>query len=140
MPKAKDMYAADQQPSYPFPVIANFSEIHTLLQLLPERAELFACLDVFQHRAKSCSFPQMPGEVAKKEVERFLNDADRNANNFPDMLALIFATLATALQMGQYDRSGGQWVEGDVEKSRQRSDAFRKVIHYRTARRGLMSV
>ena len=131
MPKAKDLYAIDQQPSYPFPVIAKYSTVAALLQLLPVREELFACLELFQRRAQSCSFPHTPDEVTKKEVERFLADAERNANNFPDMLALIFATLATGLQMGQYDRSGGQWVKGAVEGTRNRSDAFRKFAKAR---------
>ena len=117
------MYATDS-PAYPFPVIAEFSTTSSLLRLLPEREELFDCLDMFHRRAQSCSFPHTPDEVAKKEVERFLSDVERHAERFPDMLALIFMTLATGLQMGQYDRSGGQWVEGAVEATRQESDAF----------------
>lgn len=108
MPKGKDMYAPEDT-SYPFPVVTQFATTSQLLQLLPDQDDLFACLDLFQHRAQACSFPHMPEEVTKREVERFLADRERNANLFPDMLALIFATLATGLQMGQYDRNGGTW-------------------------------
>ena len=108
MPKGKDMYAPEDT-SYPFPVVTQFATTSQLLQLLPDQDDLFACLDLFQRRAQACSFPHMPEEVTKREVERFLADRERNANLFPDMLALIFATLATGLQMGQYDRNGGTW-------------------------------
>jgi hypothetical protein len=43
---------------------------------------------------------------------------------------LLFAMLATGLQMGQYDRSGGEWVEGAVEASRRQSDAYSKSFHH----------
>ena len=121
------MYAMEPT-SYPFPVVPKYSTIPSLLELLPPREELFAWIDHFRRRAQSCSFPHTPQEVTKREVERFLDDAERNASHFPDMLALIFATLATGLQMGEYDRSGGEWVPGAVEAITKRSDAFSKDL------------
>jgi hypothetical protein len=109
-------------------VVPNYTSISELLHLLPEREELFTCLDMFQRRAQSCSFPHTPDEVTRREVERFLNDAEDNANRYPDMLALIFATLATGLQLGQHDLNEAQWSNATAaEESRNRSDAFRKL-------------
>lgn len=125
VPKGRDMYAAGY-PTYPFPVIPNHSSSLALLKVLPEMDEILACLDMFQRRAQSCSFPHTPEEVTKKEVERFLDDAEHNAEKAPDMLALIFVTLATGLQMGQYDRNGGKWDQAASTATRARSDVFCK--------------
>jgi len=115
---------------YPFPCIwIDDNSTSALLKLLPEdRKELFDCLDIFSKRAQSCSFPHMPDEVTKKEVSRFLEDVENNpanAENHADMLALILATLATGMQMGVHDRSGGRWVEGAMEASHRRSECYR---------------
>ena len=120
------MYAADP-PSYPFPVVVGYGTPSALLNLLPDREDLFEYLDSFQRRAQSCSFPHTPDEVTRKEVARFLADAEKNADRYPDMLALLYVTLATGLQMGQYDRGGGEWVQGAVEEATKESDAFCKV-------------
>jgi hypothetical protein len=129
MPKGKDMYG--EETSYPFKVVVNFSTPAELLELLPNgHNELFEYLDLFEKRAQSCSFPDLLDDVTKQEVERFLTEDKeqriRNAENFPDMLALIFATMATGLQMGQYDKSGGQWIREDIEATRRQCDAFSK--------------
>ena len=126
MPKGRDFYASDDQPSYPFHVVEGRSSIRALVALLPEPDTLFSCLDSFQRRAQSCSFPHTPDEVTKKEVQRFLESKEKNAELYPDMLALIFATVATGMQMGQYDRSGGRWDKDDIERTRRTSDAFRQ--------------
>lgn len=121
------MYAVEDT-SYPFHVLEKFTTIDSLVELLPARDELFACLELFQRRAQACTFPQTPHELPlrTRDIERFLEDGHRNASNSPDTLALLFAMLATGLQMGQYDRSGGEWVEGAVEASRRQSDAYSK--------------
>jgi len=127
MPKlAQNMYTSSDS-MYPFPTLWAGSDVSSsLVQVLPAREELFDILDSFQKRAQACSFPHTPDEVTKREVERFLADTEGNAERFPDMLALIFIALATGLQMGQYDRSGGQWVAGAVEATRKKSDVYRK--------------
>ena len=120
------MYAFDES-MHPFPVFEGWTGgdvSGTLLALLPKRDELSSILDDFQRRAQSCSFPHTPDEVTKKEVERFLANAEVNAQRYPDMLALIFATLATGLQMGEYDRAGGQWVEGSMAATMRRADVY----------------
>lgn len=121
VPKGKDVYATGY-PTYPFPVIPSHSSSLELLRVLPEHDELFACLEMFHRRAQSCSFPHTPEEVTRKEVERFLSDPEHNAVTAPDMLALIFVTLATGLQMGQFDRNGGTWDRAASETTRARSD------------------
>lgn len=123
------MYAPDAT-IYPFSIIVEYSGPDQLWTLLPDRKELFACLDLFHSKAQSCSFPHVPDEVTKREVERFLNDPE-NAHNYPDMLALIFATIATGLQMGQYDRNGGQWKKESVETTRAKCDVFSEISSYR---------
>lgn len=106
MPTGRDMFIPGGT-ACPFPVIINFTDIAQVVELLPEREALFACLDLFQRRAQACSFPRMPDDVTEREVKRFLSDRERNVELFPDMLALIFATLATGLQMSKYDKNRG---------------------------------
>lgn len=127
MPKARAMY--DGETTYPFKVVASYSTPAELLTLLPQdQDELFSCLDLFEKRAQACSFPQLLDDVTKHEVQRFLSDDQdqriRNAESFPDMLALLFATLATGLQMGQYDKCGGKWESKAVHETRKQCDAF----------------
>lgn len=120
------MYAStDESPAYPFPIIwhGGTSAVDLAQSLLTSHDEIYACLDMFQRRAQSCYFPHTPDEVTKKEVERFLSDVEGNAEKFPDMLALIFATLATGMQMGVYDVHGG-WVADLVEQTRKKSDVY----------------
>lgn len=129
LPKGRDFYASDDQPSYPFHVVEGRSSLEALVAILPESEALFSCLDSFQKRAQSCSFPHTPDEVTRKEVQRFLDSKEKNAGLHPDMLALIFATVATGMQMGQYDRSGNRWNRDDIERTRRTSDAFSSTLH-----------
>nr|OQO30757.1 hypothetical protein B0A51_02453 [Rachicladosporium sp. CCFEE 5018] len=127
MPKGQDMYPP-QGSMYPFPMMrVGDNTTAALLMLLPPREEVFECLDLFSKRAQSCSFPHMPDEVTKKEVGRFLDEAGEDParmENNSNMLALIFATLATGMQMGVHDRSGEQWIEGAVEDAARRGDCY----------------
>ncbi|KAH5688949.1 hypothetical protein HBI23_032060 [Parastagonospora nodorum] len=112
MPRGQDMYTPKSPPPYPFPTFfpATPEEcIPELLNCLPQREELFECLNAFEKRVHVCSFPHVPLEITKSEVERFLDDARRNAQMCPDMLALIFAAIALGGQHSVWDRSGGQW-------------------------------
>lgn len=122
------MYASsDESAAYPFPIIwhGGNSAVEMARALLTSHDEIYACLDMFQRRAQSCYFPHTPDEVTKKEVERFLSDMEGNAERFPDMLALIFATLATGMQMGVYDLHG-EWSAEAVEATRRKSDVYRE--------------
>lgn len=123
------MYAVEDT-NYPFHILARFSTLESLVELLPQREELFIYLELFQRRAHSCSFPQISNELPmpREDVQRFLDDGHRNASNSPDTLALLFAMLAMGMQVGQFDMSGGEWVEGAVEESRRQSDVYRMFI------------
>lgn len=68
----------------------------------------------------------MPDECTKKEVGRFLDNVEHNAALHPDMLALLFATLAQGLQYGVYDKYGERWVAGAVETESKKSDVYSK--------------
>ncbi|KAK5724194.1 hypothetical protein LTR17_013576, partial [Elasticomyces elasticus] len=120
---AREMYAVEE-PMHPFPIFEGWNVGGKLVALLPPREDLFTILDAFQKRAQSCSFPHSPDEITKKEVERFLANSDSNAQKHPDMLALIFATLATGLQMGEHDRSGGKWEEGSMAKTMRTANMY----------------
>jgi hypothetical protein len=112
VPRGQDMYTPKNPPPYPFPTFfpATPEEcIPELLKCLPQREELFECLHAFEKRVHVCSFPHVPLEITKSEVERFLDDARRNAQMCPDMLALLFAAIALGGQHSVWDRSGGQW-------------------------------
>ena len=100
-----------------------------LLVLLPSDGEIFQHLEHFEKRAQSCSFPHVPDEVTKIEVERFLADRRSNANKAPDMLALIFAALAVGMQIGVYDRNGSQWTQASMDESHIAGKAWRKSLH-----------
>ncbi|KAK1081439.1 hypothetical protein LTR33_004686 [Friedmanniomyces endolithicus] len=122
----REMYALTES-IHPFPVFANWTgenALTALVELLPESEELFDILAMFQRRAQSSSFPHTPDEVTKNEVERFLANKNANARKYPDMLALLFATLATGLHMREHDRHGGQWVEGSMEKTMVRANVY----------------
>jgi len=127
MPKARDIYSYETH--YPFPVFGDWGATQsasTLLNCLPKADDLFSVLESFQERAQACSFPHMPDEVTRKEVARFLNDAEENAKAYPDMLAFIFAALATGLQMRERDQNGGQWVAGDMKSTMLQADVYRE--------------
>ncbi|KAI7353553.1 hypothetical protein KC354_g11466 [Hortaea werneckii] len=126
MPKAQEIYCIAES-MYPFPVFAGWcgeSANAALVGVLPKQEELFRILDLFQRRGQSSSFPHTPDEVTKREVQRFLDDAEGNAQKYPDMLALIFATLAMGLQLGQWDRDDGQWVEGAMAGTTRTADIY----------------
>ncbi|KAF2720916.1 hypothetical protein K431DRAFT_313004 [Polychaeton citri CBS 116435] len=130
LPRGRDIYqpSADgpHRSSYPFATLwyQGADIIPQLLKTLPDKAELISSLDMFQHKAQSCSFPHVPDNTTKREVLRFLDDAEENAEKHPDMLALVFATLATGLQLGVYDRNGSLWVRGTTETAMQQADVY----------------
>lgn len=126
VPKGQDIYPAEDQ-DYPFQMIPiGDNTPAALLELLPSDEEIFQHFEHFKRRAQSCSFPHVPDEITKKEVERFLADRKSNANKAPDMLALIFAALAVGMQIGVYDRNGCQWLKASMAESHLAGKAWRK--------------
>ncbi|KAI9697171.1 MAG: hypothetical protein M1820_007907 [Bogoriella megaspora] len=59
-----------------------------------------------------------------KEIGRFLNDIEHNANSHPDMLAFLFAALALGIQVGTWDQSGGAWKLEDQHQAVSMGDVF----------------
>jgi hypothetical protein len=131
MPRGADMYTPKDQQPYPFPTLfpATPEEcIPELLLCLPQREELFECLTGFEKRVIVCSFPHIPFEITRSEVERFLDDPRRNAQMCPDMLALIFAAIALGGQHSVWDRSGGQWEAEAMDFEDRKGKVYSKLI------------
>ncbi|KAM0720357.1 hypothetical protein Q7P37_004493 [Cladosporium fusiforme] len=125
VPKGQDIYPA-QGLQYPFHIIPiGDNSAAALTDLLPSNdEEIFGHLDLFQKQAQSCSFPHFSDEMTKKEVERFLEDRKTNATKAPDMLALLFATLAVGVQIGVHDRNGRRWLEAPMEEAHGASECY----------------
>lgn len=127
MPRGAEIYAPRDLPPYPFPIMwpARLEDcIPSLLDCLPPRDELMIYLDAFEKRVQFCSFPHVPNEITKAEVDRFLSDSKKNAELFPDMLALLFAALALGSQHSVFDSCGGKWVEGAMEREAKKGDVY----------------
>ena len=86
--------------------------------------DIYVYLDAFQARASSCSFPHVPLECTRIEIERFMSNKEHNALVHPDMLALLFATLAQGLQNGVFDRCGGRWIHEVMEDESKKGDVY----------------
>lgn len=125
LPRGTDIFAFQLATSHPFPTLWSAKDdTSTLVKLLPPQQDLFFYLDVFQRRAQACSFPHVPDECTSNEVRRFLENVEHNAALHPDMLALLFATLAQGLQDGVYDKDGGKWIAGSVETESKKGDVY----------------
>lgn len=126
-PRAIDVSAFQMATSHPFPTLwCAKDDTSTLMKLLPPQQDLFFYLDAFQRRAQSCSFPYLPAECTTNEVRRFLDNIEHNAAIHPEMLALLFATLAQGLQHGIYDKYGEKWVPGTVDAESKKGDVYSK--------------
>jgi len=55
-----------------------------------------------------------------------MDNVEHNAALHPDMLALLFATLAQGLQNGVYDKYDGKWIAGTVEAELKKGDVYSK--------------
>ncbi|KAL2051402.1 hypothetical protein ABVK25_008269 [Lepraria finkii] len=125
LPRGTDIFAFQLATSHPFPTLWSAKDdTSTLIKLLPPEPDLFFYLDVFQRRAQTCSFPHVPDECTSNEVRRFLENVELNAALHPDMLALLFTTLAQGSQDGVYDKYGGKWVAGSVEAESKNGDVY----------------
>jgi len=121
------MYTPRNPPPHPFATLFKATPeecIPELLSCLPEKQELSIYLDCFEQRVNVCSFPYVPIEVTKSEIERFLFDARRNAQLCPDMLALLFAAIALGAQHSVWDRSGRQWDASVMSTESQKGNVY----------------
>lgn len=80
-------------------------------------------LRAFDDRAQTCSLPYVPNDITVKEFEEFLSNASHNAWTNPDMLAVLFATMAQGAQVGVYDKHG-EWAPGAMEEETKKGDVF----------------
>jgi hypothetical protein len=94
-----------------------------LIETLPPKDEIMGYLRAFDVRAQTSSFPHIPNEMTAKEFEEFLSNASYNAWTNPDMLALLFATMAQGAQVGVFDKHG-EWVAGAMEAETKKGDVF----------------
>jgi hypothetical protein len=127
LPRGSDMFTPKSPTPYPFPTLFEATPekcIPQLLKCLPQGEELANRLIAFEERVSVCSFPYVPFETTKSEVDRFLKDAQKNAQMCPDMLALIFAAVALGGQHSIWDRSGDRSEAGAMYKENQRGDIY----------------
>jgi hypothetical protein len=121
------MYTTRNTPTYFAPTLFRAAPdecIDELLSCLPRKEELLEHLAAFESRVNVCSFPHVPMEITKSEVERFLVDSKKNAQACPDMLALLFAALATAIQHSIWDNCGGGWIANVMEAEAQKINVY----------------
>ncbi|KAL8727538.1 MAG: hypothetical protein Q9181_005675 [Wetmoreana brouardii] len=126
VPRGTDMAAFQIQPTNPFPTVWRMADgAAAVAEMLPkDEQEIYFYLNAFQRRAQSYMFPHLPIECTESEVQRFLRNVKENSEQHPDMLALLFATLAQGIQNGVYDKYGGAWHAGTMELECATSNAF----------------
>ncbi|KAF1990356.1 hypothetical protein K402DRAFT_417802 [Aulographum hederae CBS 113979] len=127
MPRGADIYAVHGTPAFPFATMwpaTPEESVPTLLTVLPPSDELYRYLDAFQRRGPGMAFPHGPNALSKKEVERFLSEPQKNASMYPDMLALLFATLAQGSQNSAFDKGGGRWKKDIIEQEQRKGDVY----------------
>ncbi|KAI4279492.1 MAG: hypothetical protein LQ337_000193 [Flavoplaca oasis] len=126
VPRGTDVAAFLVQPTNPFPTFWRTAEgTAALIHLLPkDQQKISFYINAFQRRAQSCVFPNLPDQWTEIEVQRFLSNVKENSDQHPDMLALVFATLAQGVQNGVYDKYGGAWHGGVMETECRMANAF----------------
>lgn len=103
----------------------------TLCKLLPPKETISKCFEMLRCcRAQSCFFQNMLDEVMKKGIDHFLTDPRPNAEKTPDMLGLVFASLAIGSQVGVFHCSGSEWVTGLLQGSHKASECYRKSFNH----------
>ncbi|KAL1297949.1 hypothetical protein AAFC00_006461 [Neodothiora populina] len=114
IPRGADVYAGHNS-MYPFPALWQATlATKGLLNLLEPREALLTYVDTFVNKAVGLMIPVLPEELTRKEVEKFLDDADQNALRYPDALALILAGSALGVQLGGDSKSTDGVQKGDI--------------------------
>lgn len=125
MSRGTEVFPVQIASPHPFPTLWTAKDdTNTLIKLLPPEEELYLYINAFQHRALASSFPHVPEDCTLSEVQKFLENAEHNAALHPDMLALLFSTLALGLQDGAFDRCQEQWISGSVEAESKKGDIY----------------
>lgn len=126
IPRGTDIFGFQLTTSHPFPTLWSAREgTSGLVDLLPSKEDIYFYLSSFRRRAQLSSFPHVPEQCSESEVQRFLDNVEQNATLHPNMLALLFATIAQGLQDGVFDRNGGKWIAGSVEAETKKGDVYR---------------
>lgn len=129
MPRPSEMYALRNPPLHPFATLFKATPeecIPQLLSCLPSKEQLYEYLGCFESRVSISSFPLVPLEISRSEIERFLFDARKNAQMCPDMLALLFSAMALGTQYSVWDKSGGRWDAKVIEAETRKGDVYGK--------------
>ena len=124
--------------SHPFPPLWNSRPVSCLINVLPNKDEINALLDAFDHYASIGMFPCLPEECSRSRVQQFLDNIEHNSQVEPDMLALLFAALALGVQCGMYDRCGGSWIPGAIGEVVYKGNYFRKFVVSHSSNEPLM--
>ncbi|KAF4552782.1 Diphthamide biosynthesis protein 3 [Elsinoe fawcettii] len=89
---------------YPFPTIWTTSNwLEGLRRCLEPEEDILDLLDSYIEREDAILTPRLTFGLGREEVELFLLRFEQNATSHPDVLALVFAILATEIQRKKYD-------------------------------------
>ncbi|KAL2003064.1 hypothetical protein VTN02DRAFT_5142 [Thermoascus thermophilus] len=116
-------FAYQDAPADPFPSLWKPSlGPKSLLDILPSPEEIYSLLTVFDKQAQC--FQYIPNKLATPEVECFLADLQNGAERNPQMLGMILAAMAHAVQFRQFGKNVQQWVPGAMEKELFQADIY----------------
>ena len=104
--------------SHPFPTLWPARDgVTCLVQLLADKEELLTYLIAYESSAQSSTFPLSQEECSKARFELFLSNIEHNAHVHPDLLALLFATLANGRRYS-LENSQREFREDDSRESK----------------------
>lgn len=125
MPRPIELFAPRSSPAYAFATLFSASPdecVPQLLSCLPAKPELLEYMDTFEQ----CVSAQMPVQLSRNEVERFLADARANSQSCPAMLALLLAVIALGAQHAIWDRNG-EADAAKMETEAQKGNVYSKL-------------
>lgn len=85
-----------------------------MLQILPSREQILELLTIFDSQARC--FQYLPNKLATPEINAFLENLHDCAERNPQMLALILAAMAHALQFKAFRKNMPQSAVEETEK------------------------
>ncbi|RMZ68569.1 fungal specific transcription factor [Pyrenophora seminiperda CCB06] len=129
MPRPSDIFATGNSSTYPFATIFSASLedcIPQLLGCLPRNSDMSQYLSVFEKQV--CA--QMPVELTRSEIERFLSDAEENSKRCPTMLGLLLVVIALGAQHSVWGRNSDSW-DADLMKAETRAgDVYSEWVKF----------
>jgi hypothetical protein len=100
-----------------------------LCNLLPPKKTIVKCLKTLRYCTQFYSSLYLLDEMTKSEIDHFLTDPKKNAEEAPGMLGMIFANLAVGTQIGVFYHSGREWMSDVLQGSHNASECYRKPFH-----------